>query len=201
MIKALIILLVVIVVLFIIGNLWTYPFQQYFIFRPEKLNAEYKFKFEYPFEEINLKTKGGGLINALLFRTQEQERKGVVLYFHGNADNNQRWGTLYPQYVYAGYDLFIMDYRGFGKSRGKVSQRLMYRDALSCYDYVSKLYKAEDIIIYGRSLGTTMACYVASKENARVLILETPFYSMKDLFYCYYPLLPRLFVFKFPFPS
>lgn len=201
MLKVVFIIAIVLTFLFLMGNLWTYPLQQFFIFRPERLADDYKFKFNYAFEELSLPTSDGGLINALLFKSKNSVGKSAVLYFHGNADNCQRWGQVHRNYTDAGYDFFIMDYRGFGKSKGKQSQKNIYRDAQLCYDFLRDKYEANEIIIVGRSLGTAMATYVASKNQAKRLILESPFYSMKDLFYNYYPFLPRLFLFKFPFPT
>ena len=197
--KPVVIILIIVAALFIIGNLWTYPLQHLFIFRPEKLSEDYQYKFSHPFEEIDLYTPRNGTINGILFRADSAKSKGVVLYFHGNADHCQRWGTLYPEFINRDYDFYIMDYRGFGKSKGRINQRKFYSDALFCYDFLRGSYEADQIVIYGRSMGTAAASYVASQVEADQLILETPFYSMKDLFYSYYPFLPRLFIFKFPF--
>lgn len=189
----------ILLVLLITGNVFTYPLQHLFIFRPDVLEQDHQFAFDSAFEEVDLKTADGGKINALHFK--DPKAKGVILYFHGNAGNLVRWGELNDQFRAQGYDLFIMDFRGFGKSTGKLSERLFYQDAEQCYAYVAEQYPADEIIIYGRSMGSGPASYLASQVEAKHVILETPFHSIKDLFYAYYPFLPRMFVFKFSFSN
>lgn len=183
-----------------LGNLLTYSLQYYILFRPKALKSTYQFKFGYPFQEINLKTSGDGNINGLWFRKKEKTSgKGVIIYFHGNVGNLSKWGHVYGnQFHETGLDYFVMDYRGYGKSNGKVSERLFFKDTIAVYDFIKEHYPPDKIIIYGRSIGSGMASYLASQVKARRLILETPFASISDLFHSYYPFLPKLFLFKFP---
>jgi pimeloyl-ACP methyl ester carboxylesterase len=127
--------------------------------------------------------------------------KGLILYFHGNAGNLARWGAIYSDFESFGYDMFIMDYRGFGKSRGKKSNRLLHGDAFMVYEKMSRYYEGKTIIIYGRSIGSGFACELAARANPKFLFLETPFSSISDLFYTYYPFLPRWFVFHYRFDN
>ncbi len=186
--------------LWLMGNLFTGPLQHHFIFQPKPLPADYRYAFQADFRELQLETPQGGKINALWFRTAIP-RKGLILYFHGNAGNLARWGHLHHFFTRQGYDFFVFDYRGFGKSQGRRNQELMYADGVAMYDYVSRMLKPEEIILYGRSLGTTFASRVAALRQARCLILETPFYSMTDLFYTYYPFLPRAFYLRYRFSN
>ncbi|MBT8195262.1 MAG: lysophospholipase [Bacteroidia bacterium] len=197
--KILFIILIVILALLVLGNILTNPLQHHFIFYPQALEKDYTYSFANNFEEVNLNAEDGGLINAIHFT--EPGAKGVVLYFHGNADNLVRWGELNNGFKELGYDLFIMDFRGFGKSKGKQTQKAFYNDAILCYEYVSKKYDSNQVIIYGRSMGSGPASFLASNVNAKHLILETPFYSMASLFKSYYPILPELFSFKFKFKN
>lgn len=189
-------ILLVLAGLLVLGNVFTYPLQGLFIFRPRRLAKDYRFRFEAPFEEITLPVRHGHL-NALWFRRPEGAPEGVVLYFHGNSANLVRWGNLYHYFFRKGYDFFVYDYRGFGKSRGRRSEGLLYEDAREVYRHVRQYYAPDRIVLFGRSLGTAFACRLAAEEPARLLILETPFAGMRDLFYTYYPLLPRLFLFKY----
>lgn len=150
-----------------------YFLQEKLIFLPTPLEQEYVFKFEHDFEEVFLSAADGAVINALHFKANDP--KGIVLYFHGNAGNLSRWGEITGFFVDLDYDVFVMDYRTYGKSTGDLSEQVLYDDAQMCYDHVLKHYKASDISIYGRSLGTGMATFLASKNEARQLILETPF--------------------------
>ncbi len=179
----------------------TFSLQYYFLFRPSKLPDDYEYNFKPYFEEVNLNTPTNGKINALWFRNRaDVSGKGVVIYFHGNRGNLTRWGDIYEgQFQELGVDLFVIDYRGYGKSKGRRSQRLFFEDAKAAYIYVSQYYPPDKVTIYGRSIGSGMASFLASRVDARKLILETPFASISDLFHSYYPFLPKWFIFKFPF--
>ncbi len=154
-----------------------------------------------PCEELWIPGPREGKLNALLFKTESQSPRGVIAFFHGNAGNLSRWGHLHHLFTRLGYDFFVYDYRGYGKSTGPRSEALMYADALEVYSYLAKHYPSDQIVLYGRSLGSAFAIRVAAAFPARMLILETPFSSMKDLFYTYYPFLPPLFFLRYRFPS
>jgi uncharacterized protein len=157
------------------------------LFQPTKLTSDYVFEFNHPFEEINLNPDKDVLINALYFKTKDP--KGVIMYFHGNRDNLQRWGKIASDVgSYFHYDVFVMDYRGYGKSVGKRDEDALNRDALFCYNYVKTQYAPKEIVIYGRSLGTGIAACLASEVQPDKLILETPYYSVNDLVRGYFSL-------------
>lgn len=183
--------------LWLLGNLLTTVGQDYFIFRPTRLRARESLHFAEQPQEVWLSTPARGRIHALWFRRPDSE--GVVLYFHGNSGNVARWGHLHHYFRRFDYDFFVFDYRGFGKSRGKQNEALLQADAEAVYAYLRRYYPASCIVIFGRSIGSGPASYLASRAPARQLILETPFDSMPGLFYSYYPFLPRVFAFKYRF--
>jgi hypothetical protein len=176
-----------------------YFFQEKLIFLPTTLPQEFSFIFSNPFEELFLKADDGASINAIHFKTENP--KGVILYFHGNAGDLSRWGKITEFFVERNYDVFVMDYRTYGKSKGKLSEQSLYSDAQMCYDYVFERYKASEIIIYGRSLGTGIATNIASFNNPKQLILETPFYSLTDVAKRRFPIFPNNKLLKYDFPS
>ncbi len=165
-----------------------YFFQEKLLFLPTKLEQDYKFQFNYPFEELFLKTDEEAVINAIHFKVKKP--KGVILYFHGNAGDLSRWGNITEYFVDKDYDVLVMDYRTYGKSTGKLSEDAFYKDAQFCYDYLLKQYSEEDISLYGRSLGTGIASYLASKNNPKQLVLETPYYSILDVAKSRFPVFP-----------
>jgi len=156
-----------------------YFFQEKIIFRPTVLNQSYVFKFSNPFEELFLKTDDNATINAIHFKVENP--KGVILYFHGNAGDLSRWGNITEYFVDKKYDVLVMDYRTYGKSTGTLSEHALYSDAQVCYDYLKERYTEDEITIYGRSLGTGIATYIASTNDPKQLILETPYYSIVDV--------------------
>ena len=182
----------------LLGNLFTLVLQDFFIFRPEKLRPDYSFTFGAAYQEIYISSVKGGKIHGLWFKNPKSS-KGLVLYFHGNKGSVRRWGHLYHFFFRHGYDYFVCDYRGYGKSRGPRSERTMYADAYACFQWANQHYEKEQIVIFGRSIGSAFATRLASQVVTKQLILETPFSSMRNLFYGYFPFLPRLFWFKYRF--
>ncbi len=176
-----------------------YFLQEKLLFLPTTLPQDYTYQFEYPFEEVFLNTSEAAVINAIHFKAEHP--KGVILYFHGNAGDLSRWGTIAEFFVANHYDVFIMDYRTYGKSTGALSEQAFYNDAQYCYDYLLKQYSESDITLYGRSLGTGIATYLASKHQPKQLILETPYYSILDVAKQRFPIFPIKPLLKYKFPS
>ena len=176
-----------------------YLFQEKILFLPTTLEKDYQYKFDYPFEELFLKTDEETMVNALHFKVEKP--KGIVLYFHGNAGDLSRWGKITEYFVAKQYDVLIMDYRTYGKSSGKLNEQGFYDDAQYCYNYLLQRYTENQITLYGRSLGTGIASYVASKNNPKQLILETPYYSILDIAKHRFPILPAKALLKYHFPT
>ena len=185
--------------IFIIGNIVLYFNQEKFMFFPTKLDKNYVFGFDNS-EEINIKAKDGTTLNSLLFKTENP--KGLIFYLHGNAGALNTWGQIAPFYNSIGYDFFIMDYRGFGKSDGSISsQKQLFDDAQSAYDDMKKRYAEANIIIAGYSIGTGIAAHLAADNpTARMLILHAPYYSMESLVKEIAPALPS-FLLRYKIPT
>jgi len=158
------------------------------LFRPVLLPQRHVFTFEDSFEELFLEPEKGVSINALYFKIDNP--KGIILYFHGNKDNLERWGKIASKLTRFQYEVFVMDYRGYGKSTGERSEENLYNDALFCYNYLTDQLNHHNIIIYGRSLGTGIASWLASKVKTSRLILETPYYDMPELILSHLPWKP-----------
>ncbi len=169
--------------------------QESLLFRPEKLDAHFRFEFPQKFTEVNLPVDGATL-NALHFTATNP--KGVVLYFHGNSGSLRSWGDVAESFTSRNFDLFIIDYRGYGKSSGTIrSEQQLIGDGETAFAYVSQRYAPENIIIYGRSLGTGLAAQIAQRHSPKMLILETAYVSLKELTGRFYPYVPG-FLLKFP---
>lgn len=176
-----------------------YFLQEKMLFFPTVLEQDYIFQFSKPFEELFLKTDDDAVINAIHFKTENP--KGVILYFHGNAGDLSRWGFIAEYFVEKQYDVLIIDYRTYGKSTGKLSEKALYNDAQYGYDYLKDRYAEGEITLYGRSLGTGIAAYLASKNKPKQLILETPYYSIADVAKSRFPLLPVETLLKYKLPT
>jgi fermentation-respiration switch protein FrsA (DUF1100 family) len=175
-----------------------YILQEKLIFLPTVLEQDYVFQFTQPFEEVFLKTDTEATIHAIHFKAKNP--KGVILYYHGNAGDLSRWGLVAEYFINLEYDVFIMDYRSYGKSKGPLSESAFYHDAQYCYNYLKERYKESEITVYGRSLGTGLASYITSKNNPKQLILETPYFSLVDVAENRFPMFPvrKLMSYKFP---
>lgn len=178
-----------------------YNNQEAILFRSVPLPHDHAFTSDYPFEELFFETEDKARIHAILYKAKGPS-KGLVLYFHGRSGNLAEYWSLFSEdFLKRDYDFLIMDYRTFGKSTGKLTHKNLLSDAEMVYEYASTLYPPSNIIIYGRSLGTGVATYVASKHKTKMLILETPYTSIVDLAPKNLPFLPKAlvaFLVKYP---
>jgi pimeloyl-ACP methyl ester carboxylesterase len=187
------------VVLYIILCAGMYFLQESLIFHPKKLEANYKYRFEQKFEELNIPVSDNKKINGLLLKCDSA--KGLIFYLHGNAGTLDTWGEIGKHYVPMHYDVFVMDYRGFGKSEGEIySEEQFYSDAQTVYDELKKRYKENSIVIIGYSIGTGSASMLASKNNPKMLVLQAPYYSLIDMMHHTYPFVPN-FLLKYKFET
>ncbi len=104
------------------------------IFRPIQLNDNYKYSFYIPFIEANFKSDDATL-NTLYFAPTD-EIKGTIIYYHGNSKNLAHWAKNAELFVKLGYEIYFYDFRQYGKSKGEISEKALYADALNFYDFV-----------------------------------------------------------------
>jgi len=154
------------------------------VFRPIELDSSFVFSFSKPFEEFFIETEPGVNINTVKFPVKNP--RGSILYFHGNKDNLVRWGEIVSQLSVYEYNIYIFDYRGYGKSTGSPSERGVLHDSEVIFNKINQKFPDELWIFYGRSLGTGIAAYLSSKCKPKGLILESPYYSMEELITHYY---------------
>lgn len=151
--------------------------QDFFFFRPEILPKSFQYKYPFPFEELHFEMEDGGYINGLHFKVPNA--KGVIFYLKGNSKSVKGWGKFAKDFVSKGYDFFMVDYRGFGKSSGKRTEATLFNDAQHIYKWLQSSYSEREILIYGRSMGSGIAARIASWNNPKMLILDSPYYSFK----------------------
>lgn len=189
-------ILIIIPTLFVGVALTLYLLQDYMIFLGERLPETHKYNFNLPHEEFDLVNKNGVKINCLLFKAPNS--KGLVYYHHGNAGNIQGWGTLAANFVKNKFDVLFYDYRGYGKSTGKISaESQLHSDARFVLKEFLKSRSYAKIIYYGTSLGSGIASALARKIPPDALILETPYYSFLSLIHYHYPLMPASLLSKY----
>lgn len=152
-----------------------YFFQHFAFFRPERLANTFTFKYPFPFEELNFDMEDGGRINAIYFKVPNT--RGVVFYLKGNSKSIKGWGKFAKDFLSNGYDFIMIDYRGFGKSHGKRSQKKVFNDGQHIYKWLTQHYPEKNIVLYGRSIGSGIAARIATWNNPRMLILDSPYFS------------------------
>ncbi|AHM60123.1 alpha/beta hydrolase fold protein [Flammeovirgaceae bacterium 311] len=195
--KALLTALLVLLVIYSLICLLLYWQQEKIVFYPTQLPKDYVFRFNQPFEERFFKTSDGVLLHGVLFQAapQPQADKKLVFFLHGNAGAVNGWGGLAPYYTSLGYDFFVMDYRGYGKSEGNTnSEQQFYTDVQTVYQQMAAEYPEEHIVVVGFSIGTASAAMLAARHNPRILILLAPYYSLEDMLQRTYPFVPSFFL-------
>jgi uncharacterized protein len=124
-------------------------------------------------ELVSVPTSGGESVAG--WYAPPAEGMPAILYFRGNAQSFSREHERFEAFVAAGYGFLGFDYRGFPGSPGELNEDNVLTDALAAYDWLAA--KGDPILLWGRSLGSGPATYVASERDARALLLETPFLS------------------------
>ena len=117
----------------------------------------------------------------------------TLVWFHGNAGNiSHRLDNLKLLWDIVGLQVFIFDYREYGRSEGRISREGTFKDALAAYNYLTetRAIPGGEIILFGRSLGTALATNLAVTYPCGALILESPFTNSHDMARLYMPILP-----------
>lgn len=172
-----------------------YFFQEKLIFKPEKLKQDFQFKYDIPFREYFFDVEPGVRINGLHFF--RENAKGLILYFHGNTRSIKGWAKYAKDFCRYNYDVVLVDYRGFGKSTGKRSEKEMLSDMQFVYNKLKEQYSEDHLIIYGRSIGSGFATKLASDNNPRYLILDAPYFSFLKVIERFVPILPIRLVLRY----
>lgn len=161
--------------------------QEGLIFHPQKLAPDYAFTLPGVVEE-KIAVPGAEL-SALHFRLPNP--KGVVFFLHGNGGNLQSWVTGVDFYRRVNYDLVMIDYRGYGKSTGRIdSEAQLHADVRAAWDRVAQEYAGKKRVVYGRSLGTGLAARLSAEVQPDLTVLVSPYSSLLAMGSDVYPWLP-----------
>lgn len=152
------------------------------VYRPIENFIAFPDNYNIEFEDINFSSRDKVLLNGWFIKGVS---KKVILFCHGNFGNISSRLDMIQELYLLGYNIFIFDYRGFGRSNGIPSEEGLYNDALGAYDYLKgRGYNNSDIILFGRSLGGVVAIFLASLiKNFRGLMVDSSFSSLEDLSY------------------
>ncbi len=170
--------------------------QERLLFLNERLPENYQFREG---EEVELEVEAGIFLNCLWLK--EPASRGVILYLHGNKGSNRRCLHQAATFRGLGYDVFMPDYRGFGKSDGENhSEQQLFSDMQKVYDFLRQHYSESEIILAGYSLGSGLATWLAAHNKPARVILVAPYVSMIDMKDKLFPMVPD-FILKYPLRS
>ena len=167
-----------------------YVMQPKFLYGPVREVSDTPAELGLDFEDVVFKSADG--LDLSGWYIPAKNPRLTLLFCHGNGGNIRGRLDSIKIFHNLGLNCFIFDYRGYGDSRGKPGEEGTYTDAMAAYKYLTEKKKmpAEDIIIFGRSLGGSIAAQLASKVDARALIVESAFTSYVDIGKEYYPYMP-----------
>lgn len=174
--------------------------QENLIFHPKRLPPDYEFQIDNIFKELTINTTDGIKLNGVLAKADSS--KGLIFFLHGSGGNIERYKNSIPVYTKLNYDIFLLDYRGYGKSEGRItSEEQFFDDARIAYNYMKNKYNEENIVIIGFSLGTVPAAKIASENRPRLLILEAGFYNPYESAKKRLPIFPVSMIMKYKFET
>ena len=189
---------VVLTSLYIFICAYMYICQESLLFHPYRLANDYQYNFPGRYREFTIYPADGSRLNALHFYADTPAR-GIVVYFHGNGEALDYTGTKAAAFTSRGYDVVMVDYAGYGKSTGKISEENLFLTGMTLFDTAKRYFPTSRIVVYGRSLGTGIAAHTARDEAwFKALILEAPYYSIVDVGKRAYPWLPVALLSRYP---
>lgn len=192
-------IILVLIGIYVLICILLYFNQEKFIFDPSKTSKNFKYNFDGNFTEIYFNAHDNTKIHSLYFEIENP--KGVVYYLHGNSGDLSGWGDVASAYLDLDYNVLMIDYRGFGKSEGKIkNEKLFYEDAQLGYDFLKEKFSEDQIVIVGYSVGTGTASYLASTNHPKLLILQSPYYNLDYVTKTRFPFIPT-FLLKYKFDN
>lgn len=163
--------------------------QRHLMYHPDTLRSDPSVFGLGNIKEIKLETPDGETV--VCWWGKASPGKPTLLYFHGNAGTLSTRSERIRNYHQRGYGMLMMTYRGFGGSTGQPSERANVRDAKLAYDWLIRQgVTADQIVVYGESLGSGVAVQLAAAKPLAGVILDAPYTSMVDVAVLHYPYLP-----------
>jgi pimeloyl-ACP methyl ester carboxylesterase len=171
-----------------------YNIQNSILFIPRPLAEDHAFRYEFDYQERFFETTDEAKIHAIHAKT-DSLKNGLVIYFHGNAGNNDTNEEKFQLFMKEGYDVLYPDYRGFGLSTGELkNEDDLVGDMRIVYSEMAKEYDESKIFLVGYSMGSGIAAQVAANNDPKGIMIWAPYYSMIDMKNASYPFLPSFLV-------
>jgi fermentation-respiration switch protein FrsA (DUF1100 family) len=163
-------------------------------FRPERLTAKEMKSVPHGAETVCFNSADGTHLNGYFFKSQSKPEVATIIYFHGNSGNITNVAWLGQRFAKHGFNVLLFDYRGYGASDGVAGDEAgLYADGDAAVAFLmnEKKVRPEQIVLYGYSLGTTVAADVASRGHFGAVVLESGFSSASSVATTALPWLPR----------
>ncbi len=178
-----------------------YFMQPKFLYGPVREVAYTPDELGLDFDSVVFKTSDGLRLTGWYIPAEKSEP--TVLFCHGNGGNMAHRLDSINIFYNLGLNCFIFDYRGYGNSKGKPSEEGTYLDVRAAYEWLTKEKKIspDDIIVFGRSLGGSIAAQLASKVKVGALIIESAFTSYVDIGRRFYPYMPVRWFARFSYKT
>ncbi|PIQ87013.1 MAG: alpha/beta hydrolase [Candidatus Omnitrophica bacterium CG11_big_fil_rev_8_21_14_0_20_45_26] len=170
------------------------------IFFPARDYTQLPSAYRLAYEEVRCQAADGTQLYGWFMPAAES--RATIYFLHGNAGNISDRLYKTEGWVKRGYSVFLLDYRSYGQSKGSItSENDIYQDAEAGLAWLRNEKKTalSDLIIYGESIGSAPALYLAVKRNFKALILESPFTSLADVAKIHYPFVPSFLLRQFQF--
>lgn len=163
--------------------------ERHTLFYPTKEVASFPDRANLEFQEVFFKTADHVTLNG--WYVPSKGATTTILFCHGNAGNISHRIEKLKFFHALGYNVFIFDYRGYGRSEGRPSEKGFYNDAKAAYEWLlTRGIPNSQIIGYGESIGGAVMIDLASKEVMKAIILDSTLTSVKDLITHAYPFVP-----------
>jgi fermentation-respiration switch protein FrsA (DUF1100 family) len=152
------------------------------------------------FDDVRFEAADGVSLHG--WYVHASEPRGTVLFLHGNAGNISHRLDSIAIFNELGLDVFIIDYRGYGQSDGRPSEKGTYRDAEAAWQHLvaGRGQAPAGIVIFGRSIGGGVAAWLAARHQAAALIVESSFTSAVDMASQLYPFMPVRLISRLEYP-
>lgn len=174
--------------------------QNNLIFHPSTFMVDTPETLGVPWSEHYVPAEDGIDLHGWLLENSDADY--TVIFSHGNAGNISGRLSIAKTIYDAGASVFLYDYRGYGQSDGSPTEKSLYRDADALISYLNREadISSEQMIFYGRSLGGTVAAYMASERNGAGLVLDSSFINLKTIAKDVMPIIPT-FLIQATFPT
>jgi fermentation-respiration switch protein FrsA (DUF1100 family) len=165
-------------------------FQSHYVYYPDRILLADPSSIGLEFESVSFETEDGVKLSGWYILSENA--RGIIIFCHGNGGNISHRLESIQIFHRLGLDVFIFDYRGYGRSEGRPSEMGTYRDIEAAWRYLveERQVNPDRIVVFGRSLGGAVAAWLAHRYTPGALILESAFTSVPDIAAKLYPYLP-----------